>query len=45
MTGYCIQCKKIREMLTVKNSTLRNRRKVYAGKCEVCNTKIIKARD
>lgn len=38
MQGYCVKCKKKREMKGAKKVTLKNKRKAMKGKCGVCGT-------
>ena len=44
MEGYCITCQKIIAMKDVQTKTLKNKAKVYEGKCEACDTVIYKKR-
>jgi hypothetical protein len=44
MEGYCITCQKIVTMKDVESKTLKNKDRVYEGKCVVCNTAIYKRR-
>jgi len=36
--GYCMKCKKTREMKNPQNVTMKNGRKAQKGKCAVCGT-------
>lgn len=38
--GYCMKCKKKREMKNPKLVTMKNGRKAYKGTCSVCGTKM-----
>lgn len=42
MTGYCMKCKKKREMDHVTQVRMKNGRKAYKGRCSVCSTKMYK---
>jgi len=44
MEGYCLTCKKIVPMKNVEAKVLRNKQKIYEGKCEICDTVIYKKR-
>ncbi len=35
--GYCVKCKKKREMLNVKEVLSKNGRRMAKGKCSVCD--------
>jgi len=42
MTGYCMRCKKKREMENVTQVTMKNKRKASKGSCAVCHTSMFK---
>ena len=42
MEGYCVKCKKKREMKNMKEVTLKNGRKAVTGTCAACGTKMFK---
>jgi hypothetical protein len=37
-TGYCVKCKKKREMKSVTKTTMKNGRPARKGKCPTCGT-------
>lgn len=41
-TGYCVKCKKKKEMKDEQNVTLKNGRLAVKGKCPDCNTSMFK---
>lgn len=40
MKGYCVKCKKMREMVKEKKVKLANGREAVKGKCGKCGTKM-----
>jgi hypothetical protein len=44
MQGYCVTCQKIVTMKDVAPKTLKNKDRVFEGRCEVCDTVIYKKR-
>jgi len=42
MTGYCVKCKKKREMLNPQKITMKNGRPATKGKCPICGTKMFR---
>ncbi|MFQ5951974.1 MAG: DUF5679 domain-containing protein [Candidatus Omnitrophota bacterium] len=36
--GYCVKCKKKREIKDAKEVTMKNKRKALKGKCPECGT-------
>lgn len=40
--GYCVKCKKKKEMKDAKGVTLKNGRKATKGTCPACGTKMFK---
>jgi Domain of unknown function (DUF5679) len=40
--GYCVKCKKKREMKGEKQITMKNGRNAISGTCSVCGTKMFK---
>lgn len=40
--GYCVKCKKKREIKNAKNVTLKNKKPAVSGVCPVCGTKIFR---
>jgi RNase P subunit RPR2 len=42
VTGYCVKCKKKREMKSPKQVMLKNGRPAVSGTCTVCGTKMFK---
>ena len=42
MTGYCMKCKKKREMEHVTQVTMKNGRKAYKGTCPVSGTRMFR---
>ncbi len=42
VTAYCVKCRKKREMIEAKSTTLKNGRPALKGKCGVCNTKMFR---
>ncbi len=44
MKGYCPRCQKMQEMKDPNETTLRNRRKVFVGKCPECGSEIYNSR-
>lgn len=40
--GYCVKCKKSKEMKDVQNVTLKNGRAAAKGKCPDCGTLMFK---
>ena len=42
MIGYCMKCKKKREMEQLTKVTMKNGRKATKGRCVVCGTKMFK---
>ena len=42
MIGYCMKCKKKREMDHVTQVRMKNGRKAAKGVCSVCHTKMFK---
>jgi len=43
--GYCMKCKKKREMDDVTKVKMKNGRPAKKGKCEVCGTKMFRIGD
>ena len=41
-TGYCVKCKKKKEMKDEQNVTLKNGRLAVKGKCPDCGTSMFK---
>jgi len=42
MQGYCMKCRKKREMKDARAITMKNGRPATQGKCPVCGTKMFK---
>lgn len=42
MLGYCVKCKKKREMKNPTRAMLRNGRRATKGTCPVCGTKMFR---
>ncbi|MDA4130757.1 MAG: DUF5679 domain-containing protein [Thaumarchaeota archaeon] len=42
VTGYCVKCKKSREMKNAKQVKLKNGRPAVSGTCPVCGTKMFR---
>ena len=42
MIGYCMKCKKKREMEHITQVTMKNKRRAAKGTCIVCKTKMFK---
>jgi hypothetical protein len=42
MEGYCVKCRKTREILGAEERTAKNGRKMMCGKCAECGTKMTK---
>ena len=42
MIGYCMKCKKKKEMEQVTQVIMKNKRKASKGTCQVCHTKMFK---
>jgi len=40
--GYCVKCKKSREIKGAKQTKLKNGRPAVTGTCSVCGTKMFK---
>lgn len=40
--GYCVKCKKKREMKNPKQVVLKNKRKATKGECPECGTKMFR---
>jgi ssDNA-binding Zn-finger/Zn-ribbon topoisomerase 1 len=40
--GYCVKCKKKREMKNAKEVTMKNKKKAVKGECPECGTKMFK---
>jgi Zn finger protein HypA/HybF involved in hydrogenase expression len=40
--GYCVKCKKKREIKDPKEVTLKNKKKATKGTCPVCGTKMFR---
>jgi Domain of unknown function (DUF5679) len=40
--GYCVKCKKKREMKGEKQITMKNGRNAITGTCSICGTKMFK---
>jgi RNase P subunit RPR2 len=42
VTGYCVKCKKSREIKNPKQVKLKNGRPAVSGTCSTCGTKMFK---
>jgi len=40
--GYCVKCKRKRDMINVVETIFKNGRHALKGKCAICNTTMIK---
>ena len=43
MTGYCVKCRKTRDMKDTEQIVMKNGRPATKGICPVCGTKILKS--
>ncbi len=42
VAGYCLKCKRTREMTKVQSVIMKNKRHAFKGICKECGTKMFK---